>query len=707
MTPQESDKKHQRDEINRQLKIYKSAACKVRDPREKLYEEWEQFQRGYHWGKDTAGDHPSIPLTWYIWDSQVAKVCDRPVKLAVVPQEACNFPLYETDAMGEPVIDALTGQPVPDESHPFRQMVAENREALGEGLSDNEIHAKFLNALLQREWEVNKLPSKLYQAAAMSGWYSESFPVIGRDDYLILRGESPIFCDIVHPKRVLKDPDATGPHDMRFFGYEVPRTRGYIRQRWGDKVADEIKSTSTASLTGRLDDAIPQDDDLSEVLLECWFVRDESLEKHPIDPTVPVDEEDPDTYYELPKYSRGWYKVLRAHDMILEGPVDIGRLPMSWFPWWPIPGRMEALGVMDLFRTMNFQVDQSMYYALENARTTGQNFYFYDEAAFVGKEDLLTNLPGKAVPAPAANGNVQNSMLAVQGIDVSQSHYQNINLNRELMEAMSGSQDLKVNQNLPRDASGEFMKELKAGIQSRLAIIRDEQLLRVAKELARVMLDLLLEDDEPVTVRLPGIGEPKYVTITPSALKFDDQDFEAKFDIVADGSASEPHNPIERDQYYDNIIKQLMEMPPPLAELRINLADWSRKDEIRAALQQFWQMQAQQAEQQAQMAAQAPNEAMIKAQAQAAGQVAKDFSQGIQNLADGMTDAGEKVLALDTLIAAIPVSLAIAQGQQPDLTPLLEIRAEFERRAAAIAARNELTLQAQAQQVSGPQPPVM
>jgi hypothetical protein len=678
LTLEDSDKKHDTDRINSMLKGYKRASDHIRDPRNKLFDEWEEFQRGNHWGKNqVAGDYPSIPLTWYIWDSQVAKVCDRPVKLAVVPQEACEFPLYMKDEVtGETLVDEL-GEPIPDMDHPFRQAVEENRANLPEEISDNEIHAQFLNALLQREWEVGRLPSKLYQSASMAAWFSECWPIVGRDDFLLFKGESPIFVDLIHPKRAIKDPDATGPHDMRFFGYETPRTRGYIRQRWGDEVAENLKPGTLEN--EKFEEGIAPDDDRAEVMLECWFVRDDSLDKHPVDPTVEIDEKDDTTFYELPKYTRGWFKVLRCQDKILEGPTDAGRFPASWFPWWPMPGKLEANGIMDLFRTMNFTVDQSMFYALENARTTGQNTFFYDEAAFAGKEDLLSNLPGKLVPAPAANGNVQNAIVAVQGLDVSQSHYQNINLNRELMEAMSGSQDLKVNQNLPRDASGEFMKELKAGIASRLAIVRDEQLLRVAKEIARVMLDLLLDDDEPVTVRLPGSGEPKYITIVPSALKFDDQDFEAKFDIVADGSTAEPHNPIERDQYYDNIIRQLMAMPPPLAELRINLADWSRKDEIRAKLAEYWKFQQAQAE----AAAQQPNEAMIKAQAAAAGQVAKDFSQGIQDLAAGIRET-DPVLALDTLMAAIPVAMAIAQGQQPDLGDFALIRQKFESKMAAL-----------------------
>jgi hypothetical protein len=677
LSVEESQNSYETTQINKMLQGYKAASDKVRELRNKLFDEWEEFQRNYHWGTSIASDHPSIPLTWYIWDSQVAKVCDRPVKLAVVPQEACNFPLYQTDDNGDPLVDPTTEQPLPDLDHPFRKMVEGNKEKLEPGLSDNEIHARFMNALLQREWEAGRLPSKLYQAAAMSAWYSECWPVVGRDDYLILRGESPIFVDLIHPKRIIKDHDATGTHDMRFIGYEVPRTRAYIRQRWGDKIAEELKPSST--VLDKIDDGVAPDDDRSEVMIECWFVRDDSMEKYPIDPDGEIIEDDETTYYELPKYAKGWFKVLRCQDKILEGPVDAGRLPLSWFPWWPNPGKLEANGIMDNFRSMNFQVDQSMYYALENAKTTGQNYYFYDAATFMGKDDLLTNLPGKAIPGNANNGQMQNAVIPVQGLDVSQSHYQNINLNRELMEAMSGSQDLKVNQNLPRDASGEFMKELKAGINSRLAIVRDEQLVRVAKEIARVMLDYLLEDDEPITVRLPGSGEPKYVEITPSALKFDDYDFEAKFDIVSDGSASEPHNPIERDQYYSRIVAELQATPRPLAELRIDLADWSRKDEIRNKLAEFWAMQ----EEQARLAAQQPNEAMIKAQAAAAGQVAKDFSQGIQDLAAGIRQT-DPVLALDTLMAAIPVAMAIAQGQKPDLQDFVAIRQQFEARMARL-----------------------
>lgn len=674
MTPEESDNKRDNEKLLIQLKGFLRASDKVQEPRGKLYDEWEDFQRGNHWGAKIGTDHPSIPLTWYIWDSQVAKVCDRPVKLAVVPQEACDFPLYLKDEAGEDVIDPATGQPAPDMEHPFRKMAEENRAVMGDSLSDSELYAKFMNALLQREWETNRIPSKLYQAASMAAWFSECWPIVGRDDLLSLRGESPIFVDIGHPKRMIKDPDASGQHDDRFRGYKIPRTRGYIRQRWGDEKADDLNGSDTIDGEQRFDNVAP-DSEKATVETECWYVRDDSLEKHQADPLVPIDEEDDSTYYELPLYSRGWFKVITAQNEIMEGPVDAGRVPMFWFPWHPVPGKLDALGIMDLYRTMNFQIDQSMYYALENARTTGQNSFFVNEAAFVGKQDQLTNLPGKYVSA--SEGNMPQNVLAVQGLDVSQSHYQNVNLNRELMEAMSGSQDLKVNSNLPRDASGEFLKEMKAGIASRLAIVRDEQLLRVAKEMARVILDLLLDDDEPITVRLPGVGAPKYVTIIPSALKLDDEEFESKYDIVADGSAAEPHSAMERDQYYDGIIRGLQEMAPPLAELRINLADWSRKDEIRTAMQQFWEFQKEQAQQAQEAAAQAPNEAMIKAQASAAGQNAKDFSQGMQDLSRSMSDIGNRVLALDILLAAVPITIAIAQGQNPDLTGIQDIRNQF------------------------------
>jgi hypothetical protein len=697
----------ERDVLNTQLRRYKSASDEIRDPRAKLYEEWEEFQRGHHWGKDVGSDHPSIPLTWYIWDSQVAKVCDRPVKMSVVSQESCDFPIYKLDEFGNPVIDPATGDFLPDQSHPFLQMVAANQEVLGSSeLTHNEIYAKFLNALLQRTWEANQVPSRFYQAAAMSAWYSECWLLVGRDDMLALRGESPIFIDLIHPKRIIKDPEASGVQDARFLGYEVPRTLGYIRQRFGDEKADAIQPALTE---GERDSGISHGDDRAQVMLECWFVRDDSMEKHLSDPILPVDAEDPMTYYELPKYTNGWFKVLRCQNKILSGPDDAGRLPLAWFPWGPIPGRLESIGVMDNYRSMNFQIDQSMYYALENARTTGQNWGVYDEAAFQGREDELSNLPGKLLGMTDASGNVQNKFVMQQGLDVAPSHYQNISINRELMEAMSGSQDLKVNSNLPRDASGEFMKELKAGIASRLAIIRDEHMLPAAKHIVRVMLDLLLDDDEPVTVRLPGIGEPKYIQITPSALNLSDDDFEAKFDLVADGSIAEPHNPIERDQYYDGILRSLMDLPQPIAELRINLADWSRKEEIRSTMQAFWQQQEAQA---AQSAEQMSPE-MLKAKAQAAGQVAKDFSQGMQNLADGIADAGERALAIDTLIAAIPISVAISQGQEPDLTPLDAIRARFNERmeflamAKAQADRIAAENAAQLQYGSDPQAPPM
>ena len=641
MASSEPETIYKNEKLNDQLKGYASLAEPDRKERSDLYEKFEKFLTKTHWpGGET--DRPSIPLCWYIADAQRSKVMDRPVTLKIVPEEECDYPLQnEAGELSESVqrfkalIDANAQQLGIDPANPATRK------------TDNEYYAMLANALLQRELDQVKLSDKLFDACGVAAWYSQTWISVWRDEQRTLRGEHANGLDIIHPKRVLKDPHATCYDDNRFTCYEVDRTKSEMKARFG-KIADELKPGLDS---GKQD--VKADDSRALITLECWLVKDEGVEGTEEDEEIP----------EVPKYAYGWKIVYRAQDKILEAPKDAGRFPLAWLPWYAIPGKMDALGVMDLFRTQNFQIDQSMHYALENAKTTGQNYYFVDKAAFQGKENQLSNIPGKFVDLDTPmGGTTAQSIVAVQGLDVSGSHYLNIDKHRELMDTVSGAQDLKVGESLPRDASGEFMKEVKGESAMRLAQIRDHQVVRVAKEIARVLLELAMEQTTPITLKLDD-EQGQQITFVPADLKLEDAEIEAKIDIVADGSANEPHNPIDRDNYINKIITELMALPPPLAKLRINLAEWSRKDEIRKAMEEFWASQTG-----------TPNPEEAKAN----GQIAKDFSQGIQNLSDGLVTAGQLGLAVDALLAGLPITLNLAKGQPVDLSGIIELRAQLD-----------------------------
>jgi hypothetical protein len=652
--------KQEKSQLQARLRGYREAGKSDRDARNTRLNYFEDFLTGKHWkGEDTAAK-PAIPLTFYICDAQTAKVMDRPVKLSVSPQENSAFPLYQKDEQGQVMADAM-GQPIPDDAHPFRQMVQSNAQAvstLNDGqATDNEIYAMFMNALLQKEMEATDLNQKFYAAASLASWYSESWLVVSRDESRLARGEHPNIIDVIDPRRVIKDKEATSTEDMRFVAYEVDRTIGYVQKRWGEEETKDIRP-GTTDANGTATNGDKNDSAGALVTLEVWIVRDESLQ--PYEPTEKNTEETEEEAEQVPRYERGWCLVHMCQGKLLGEPEDIGRMPMSWLPWYVTPGRLAAQGAPDLFLSQNFQIDQSMYYALENARSTGQNFAFVDKAAFVGKEDQLANFPGKIIDMQM-DPALPQPVVVQQGLDVSPSHYTNIDKNRELLDTCSGVMDLKVGETVPRDASGEFMKEVKGGSAMRLAQIRDQQVNRAAKELARVLLDLALQDDEPVTLRVPGTQDQQ-VTFVPSQLRFDDEEFEARFDITSDSSATEPHDPIERDQFLSKTLAELSAMPRPLAEFRVARADWTFKEELKAALGQFWEEQTNQVDPVA-----------TAEQAKVAGQTAKDFSQGMQNLAKNLPPA----LAIELQLAAIPVVLAVARGEVPDLSRIQSIQQQL------------------------------
>jgi hypothetical protein len=271
---------------------------------------------------------------------------------------------------------------------------------------------------------------------------------------------------------------------------------------------------------------------------------------------------------------------------------------------------------------------------IANANLTSQHRYMVRMGALTNGSASLTNLAGGLIGIDT-EGALADAIMPLPALPIVEAHIGLVNLHREFLDTIFGVTDLRNGRNLPRAASGKFVEEMNDSSNQRLDSIR-ERLERVAKEIAFDFCYYGQQETEPQTVKLPG-AQNKYVTMTPAVL--DSEEFEAKYEIVVNGTRALPQDPIERDAYYERLFMSLIQMPPPIAMMRLDRSDLPDRDIIKTQIQEYFQQMAQSAQNGA------PDPHMQKAQADILQQQAESDVKVRQRAAEGTSDANELVIA--------------------------------------------------------------
>jgi hypothetical protein len=698
-----------------------------------LWEYTERFATGHHWGQEFTDSpdqvFPAVQVSWKIADSIHAKVFNQPLRPVVVPEESSNFPVDDTDpwrdavrANLKPVVgldgqpkmqpgppDPMTGQPtpVPVMESPFQ------------GSTDNEIAAEVLSAALDFSWEKGRLDSMFEEAERMALWYGTCFILTDWDDTETLFGRTVqgLKTDIYHPRYCGFDPANTtlDLENGRWFFVDIPSTLQELINMFpeyeeklramtyaGGEHGSASKGPSgderdhgsqgmgyygegTPNEEGRYMSISGIGKELQEFMLEMWFVKDHTTTEEEVPYEVPVvgplgDVIGMETKTEtvpVPKYENGWRAIFKVNGLILmnEGmDVPHGELPVTTLRCYNVPGRFLGMGVLEQTLGLNLAVDRHLKYAIENARRTSQNKYIINEYGIENLLQSVENTAGGIIRLKADVEDIRSIVLPLQGMDLPQAHQTLVDMCRELAGDVTGERDLIQQQNLPKDASGRFVEAVESASNARITRIR-KNLTRAIERVAKQIVFLLIENEEEDRFysMTRDWSNPSYISMNPSLLRFDEFDFEAKWDVKLNAADVMPLNPLDQDTLVLSMVDKLLTYPPEVQMVLLDVLNIPQKATVRRALNAANQAAARAAQEQP------PDPEIMKIQAESQKDVLESRVRLQQSIAENVGDALEKEAAQASTnapgsahesIMAMPQQV-IAAMQAANMTELL------------------------------------
>lgn len=624
-----------------------------------------------HWKGDDDQLLPRLPLTFYHVDSLNADIGKRPHTPKVVAEEAASFP-------GD-------WQNLPQ----WLEAKSELQRILGpryQERSDNEHAADFFTAILDVYREKACIDPQRATARLIKLTYGDVFWHNGYDAKAEFFGRCPHFAEVYKPEKVGADPKATRWVGNEFNGkyawVEVDTTLRDLKEEYPDS-AKEITDTSDGKDAQQGDEGLDPLD--RTIVKELWFIADESLteteeeyeEDEPIldeagqmipqldEMGYPVLDEQgqpqPVTQtvvktrmITVPAYPSGWKFAVFCNDKVLDsGPAD--EFPIHRDYCYEIAGQVFAHGVVDVVRTFNTNANRFLDQIIKNTERTGDNLVFWNTQSNISNPEKVLEGRAKAIgiDGPVNEGNLQ----VVQGITAADGLYRALELNLKLAEQITGNIDAMSQENLPRTASGKYVYAAESGQQARISEIAKHSD-DCERSLYRSMVKQSLRyDDQPMALKVKSAGAEANLSFTPNDLHTND--FEIRFDIALDGAPQESPDPAERNAQRKEMWPWLMSLPPTIANGALDEQDVPNKESIRATLKAWHAEQAEQA--------QGKPQGDPVEQAKAAGQMAKDFSQSMQDISAALKDAGRVDLALSLMLWAVTASRTIAMGQDPDM----------------------------------------
>lgn len=660
------DPKLEEQEIERRVKDLFKKNKPDHDARVQRYKKLEEFiTEGKHWKDDDDPMLPNIPIGWYYLNSINAKISKKPFEPRIVPEEATDFP-----------------QQLPD----FIKAKQHLAQVIGERYAqrkDNEVNADIIQSIV--DYYADKTDtfvgvrkrSRYYTTLLGVSWIHN-----GLDEERQLFGDCSYFNRVMHPKDVIADTEDTtwngNDFNGRFVGIRVPMTWKQAKKRWADKLKDQ---DAPPVKTG--DKANKDDKDNRNVDVWLIWLRDRTVDDVPtvtgyqqipvtgpdgfpqigpdMQPVMQDDQSQPIVeILPTPRWEGGWIECyfLESGEQLLsygENSNPSKKLPLHRYPCFG-EGDVYDHGFGEKIKSINFQQDRFIKYILDNAAATGQNVIIEQEGAVVNPKQLEENKVGRRVTV----SDITKVQFA-QGLSPAEGFFRTNDMLQSLGDLVTGVMDLRQSSNMPVNASGRYVESVEGAAEARISEIAANER-ECFRSLIRDMAQAIIStDEEEKNYKVSALGSEAEVKIAPKTLDFSQVDFESPWDVAMDGAPQEATDPAQRNQDRLALLDNLLAKPPEVSTGALNLLDLPNRDQYETILKAFYDAQ----QQRSQAMGASPED-----QAKAAGQMAKDFSQAMQSISQDIA-THNPALGIAVEFAAIPMALAIAQGQSPNLDGLL------------------------------------
>jgi hypothetical protein len=511
---------------------------------------------------------------------------------------------------------------------PLRQMIL--NQFFNTDKKDSEIISTILNAMLQNLTKKVNLRKHLRTMVHTASWYGVAGICVWYDPV------DGVQVDAVHPANIFVDPDAKCLCDCRWIMYRYRSSVDEIEERYGVRVNPYKTGRYASLLAGQSERGEmknpwatyhgfqeirefidPMSEDLKNVWVEYWFLKDSSIETVQYIEEKEVSLPDPVTgevkQVTIPvvkqrkerKYRGGYRMIIRSAGKILyDGEMPTSYLPFQVFTFFDDPFRIYSMGLGWALKSLNFAIDRSLKYAIDNARRTGQNKIIVRKDALTNPEEGLTNLPGGIMLAET-DRELNDVILPLPAMDLPKAHIELIQQIMSIADLTTGLGEISKTQELPREASGRFIDKM---IGSQILDLKEVALhvADITVEISKAMLDMLIQNaNEDMIVKISG-DKDLFVKINPADLRtIDLEDYSFEINEALDY----PTSPMDFNTLYMATLQSLMSLPSPIAQEVVKYIKFPDKNALIRALKKKEEMEAQQAQAQQEQAQQQPSEA--------------------------------------------------------------------------------------------------
>jgi len=693
-------------EANALLDAFKEAAeSKEFSGRKESRKRIRQHMRGNHWTSSEEQEdgaradpvtnppvtNPSVQLTWLAVQRMHPKIFNGySFEPEVVPEAGRQYESLDPDSELRQTIAKVAPPQQPGQPPQQSQETDSSKES------------KIKTALAQSLWEQSKGLEVVKEGSEGALWYGDWWFLDGWDD-----GKP--FLDGFSSDKVRRDPDAKELLESRFVGYFVDRTLADLRATY----PEHEENIGRALYSESSDETTPLPDEQINAVLECWFVKDDSLktivERQDVvkeqvnefleqgfeivdeqtakaDPLfadgvayhpelgIPIETYPPDGFTvtigytvekrtQEPKYRGGWRFIKRVGKCVVfdgQNPSASGELPLHWLPCYRTPGELDARGVPDQVQDINKMID--ILYA------DGMTYIRKAMPGLVSREGVLTeesaetlDIPGgpSVLTAYADEDTPINAVVVPYSFPELPAAFQNM-IDRlvNMLSEITGSHDLQGANSGWDTLSGEAVEQIESAANARLTVFRN-QIRNVCQGIVINMIanaEKYSDSPRALDVKIGG----RTINMDIDARIFDVDDFERKFDVVIGSTDTLPQAGKARNEAILEAIGGLLELGPGAEEL-LDVLEVPEPETVKAFIaNRFGQMQQNQA----------PGPVAIK-QAENQSDVQKRFNE---SLSDGLEDfAKRKEVDPHSSLRALEYLQAGARGEDmPDIGDLLQ-----------------------------------
>lgn len=516
----------------------------------------------------------------------------------------------------------------------IQAQVARNRQALPPTVDEStyEASAAILTSICDYLYDKTRFLQRVKDATARAEWEEEAYLLTTYDD-------EGAHIDVLGPDDVGCDEEAKTQDAVRFFFYETRVPLSHIDQ-YHETYAHMVQPDRIEDAPGPTLAPLDSNRDHQNVTLECWYLRTSETKKKRIERVVtdikgldrllndgwenddkltvsqPVDagngviDEMPVqwTVYQnidVPRYRGGWKKVYRANGVILNDPSAdepfevrsaTGRLPLHHLPYYRVPGERAGMSIcrqlMPLNETVNTMVAEGQRIVKSLVPRKG---IVSGRLSFDSQQSITSGAPADFVYFKPQNDQIEamQSIFDIPAGNLSPSYLELLRQNEIWLEMAGGGIDLRRQNTIPQNASGEFVRAVEDASNARISCVRDN----VADVCKNAMLELLANElyfnSESKQYRIKTGGGEQYLDVIPAAFWSDD--FERRYDIIVNAQPL-----LDKDPQTDNINKSqlidLLTLGTPDEDLALGKLDVMQVDDketIRAIVRKFWEKKKQ------------------------------------------------------------------------------------------------------------------